>query len=145
MPAKRSKSSQGQSIRNDACFNPFKLTKHSRKKTLKLREVNASQLNAMKIPVTNESLKQKICDSCRLRINKIKKENDPVEMVCTCNEENSKFTRYILHIANVDYYFYSQIILIYRHMKTQILKLAVKKLQDLLVKVPHYRPLLLNT
>ncbi|GAB1860758.1 hypothetical protein CAJAP_01837 [Camponotus japonicus] len=34
----------------------------------------------MKIPVTTESLQQKICDSCRLRINKLKEENDQVEM-----------------------------------------------------------------
>jgi len=145
MPANQSKRSQGKSIRNDACFNPFNLTKHSRKKTLKLRKVNASQLHAMKIPVVNESLKKKICDSCRLRINKLKKENDPVEMVCNYNEENLEFTRYILDIANVDYYFYSQVISIYRQMKTQILTLAVETLQDLRVKVQYYRPLVLNT
>lgn len=82
MPKKQSQKLQGKNIRTDSCFNPFNLKKHLKRRTLKLRKVNESQLHAMKIPVTTESLQQKICDSCRLRINKLKEENDQVEMVC---------------------------------------------------------------
>ncbi|KAL1488234.1 hypothetical protein ABEB36_015189 [Hypothenemus hampei] len=75
MPKKVLQKLQGTNIRTDACFNPFNLINHS-KRTLKLRKVNENQLRAINLRITTESLQQRICDSCRLRIQKIKKENE---------------------------------------------------------------------
>lgn len=84
MPKKQSPKTKGKSNRNDACFNPFDFSKHHKKKTPKLRTVNENQLRALQIPVTSDALQNKICDSCRLRINKLVKEKDQDEIVCKC-------------------------------------------------------------
>lgn len=75
MPKNVSKKLQGTNIRTDRCFNPFKKKSHSNIRELKLRKVNENQLRALNLPVTPESLEQRICTPCRLRI-KNNKEND---------------------------------------------------------------------
>lgn len=88
MPKKEARKLQATNIRTDACFNPFKKISHPKRKASNLRKVNKNQLRALNLSITRESLQQKICDSCRLRINKINEENDDeitndqVQMVC---------------------------------------------------------------
>ncbi|KAK0072392.1 hypothetical protein PV325_011434 [Microctonus aethiopoides] len=67
---------QGTNIRSDACFNPFNLITHSKRRTIKLRKVNEDQLRSIHLPITAGSLQDKICDTCCLRMQKIKKENE---------------------------------------------------------------------
>jgi len=86
MPKKIKQKLQDTNVRTDTCFNPFNLLKHPKRRTLKLRKVNKHLLRVVNFPVTVMSLKQKICDTCRLRIQKVKKENESInnqaEKVC---------------------------------------------------------------
>jgi len=43
-----------------------------------LRKVNKNQLRAFNLPITSESLQQRICDSCRLRIKNNEENNDEI-------------------------------------------------------------------
>ena len=68
---KASKSKEGSKIRTDRCFNPLNLSSHpSLNKKESLRSVSEKILLALNIPITKESLKQKICNTCRLRLAK---------------------------------------------------------------------------
>jgi len=78
MPKKVSKKLQVTDIRTDKCFNPFKKISHPKKKVLNLRKVNENQLRAFNLPITSESLQQRICDSCCFRIKNNEENNDEI-------------------------------------------------------------------
>lgn len=68
---KSSKSFSGSNIRTDRCFNPFYLPSH--RKIKNLQKVSKIDLVELHLPVTDESLKQKICSGCRIKVSKLKK------------------------------------------------------------------------
>lgn len=79
MPNKKGKILQGTKIRTDKCFNPLNSQSHPLTKPSDLRIANKNQLQVSNLPITSESLLQRICNSCRVRISKIKKENEDKE------------------------------------------------------------------
>lgn len=56
-------------IRKDRCFNPFGLSPHPKIRNIKsLRKVRREYLLAINKPITEESLEQRICDTCRKKL-----------------------------------------------------------------------------
>lgn len=71
------KSSTSARIRTDTCFNPFNLIPHPRiRNNRSLRKVQKKQLLAVNKQVTEESLKQRICDTCRRNLSKLPKKSE---------------------------------------------------------------------
>ncbi|KAK0077244.1 hypothetical protein PV325_004235 [Microctonus aethiopoides] len=79
MPNKKRKTLQGTKIRTDKCINPLNLQSHPLTKPSDLRIINKNQLQVPNLSITSESQLQGICPSCRVRISKIKKENEHKE------------------------------------------------------------------
>ncbi|XP_018358573.1 PREDICTED: uncharacterized protein LOC108758237 isoform X2 [Trachymyrmex cornetzi] len=53
-------------IRLDTCFNPYNLSSHANKRQ-GLRKVTAKLLRDWNLPVTEETLQQRVCNTCRIR------------------------------------------------------------------------------
>lgn len=71
---KSKKSAIGSKIRTDRCFNPFGLFRH--RKLENVRQVLKQHLEILNLPVTDESLQQKICNTCRHKVSELHKDRE---------------------------------------------------------------------